>query len=149
MCSREEIYTPILIVNIHTCRDQWEPLKTPQSQRYTEEAGQPHLENAASTSADGGCPSLTISCFVASAPQQHSSGRCSSFSGGCSTHGPEEVRFRQEEWERNMQQELRQTTNRFKPSYLRPVIAGGVCKDVAVVIEATSCDWLVQLLRGL
>lgn len=66
-----------------------------ESQRNTEEVGQPHLENAASTSADGGCPSLTISCFVASAPRQRSSGRCSSFSGGCSTRGPEEVRLSQ------------------------------------------------------
>lgn len=34
-------------------------------------------------------------------------------------------------------------------SYLRPVIAGSICKDVAIVVKAASCDGLVELLRGL
>jgi len=33
--------------------------------------------------------------------------------------------------------------------YLRPVIAGGVGKYVAIVIEATGCYWLIQLFRCL
>lgn len=35
---------------------------------------------------------------------------------------------------------------RSNPAHLRPFVAGGVRKDVAVVIEATRRDWLVQLL---
>lgn len=66
------------------------PLKGPcESQRRTEETGQPCPVTTVSRFIDINCPSLTISCSEASAPQRHSSGRCSSFSGGCSTHGPE------------------------------------------------------------
>lgn len=32
--------------------------------------------------------------------------------------------------------------------YLGPIVAGAVSKDVAVVVEAASCDWLIKLLRG-
>lgn len=41
---------------------------------------------------------------------------------------------------------MRRTTNVLDPSHLRPVVAGGVRKDVAVVIEAARRDGLVQLL---
>lgn len=32
--------------------------------------------------------------------------------------------------------------------YLGPIIAGAVSKDVAIVVEAASRDWLIKLLRG-
>lgn len=32
--------------------------------------------------------------------------------------------------------------------YLGPIIAGAVGKDVAIVVEAASCDWLIKLFRG-
>ncbi len=31
-------------------------------------------------------------------------------------------------------------------SYLRPVVTGSICKDVAVVVETASRDGLVELL---
>ena len=33
--------------------------------------------------------------------------------------------------------------------YLRPVIAHGVGKDIAIVVEGTGGDWLVHGFRGL
>lgn len=33
-------------------------------------------------------------------------------------------------------------------TYLGPIITGAVGKDVAIVVEAASCDWLIKLLRG-
>lgn len=40
------------------------------------------------------------------------------------------------------------TTVYIDKPYLWPIIAGAVGKDVAIVIEAARCDWLIQLLRG-
>lgn len=33
-------------------------------------------------------------------------------------------------------------------SYLGPIIAGAVGKNVAIVVKAASCDWLIKLLRS-
>lgn len=48
----------------------------------------PHPATMVSRLTGIGRLSLTISCCEAWALLQRSSGRCSSFSGGCSTHGP-------------------------------------------------------------
>lgn len=83
-----------LLLTLLHARDHGMPLKGPMSHKYTEGVGQGHPANAAFMFTDSGSPSLTISCSVASAPQQHSLGRCSSSSEGCSIRDPEEIRFR-------------------------------------------------------
>lgn len=113
------------------------------------EVGQPHLATTASVFMDNGCPSLTISCSAASAPQQHSWGRCSSFSGGCSTHGPEELRLKTYDTCQYFWTIAENYKHLLAASYLRPIITGSICKDVAIVVEAASRDGLVKLLRGL
>lgn len=78
---------------LHACQGSWGAFKGPTvSHTGTEKVGQPSPATPVSRLIDTGCPSLTISCSEASAPRQRSSGRCSSFSGGCSTRGPEEFR---------------------------------------------------------
>ena len=32
--------------------------------------------------------------------------------------------------------------------YLGPIIAGAVGKDISIVVETASCDWLIKLLRS-
>ena len=34
-------------------------------------------------------------------------------------------------------------------THLRPVIANGVCKHIAIVIETTTCDGELHCIRGL
>lgn len=115
---------------------------------------QPRPATTASMFTDNGCPSLTISCCAASAPQRPPWGRCSSFSGGCSTHGPKEFEMGKKRTTKkpNYNPCQRLSTNSkylHATSYLWPVVTGSVCEDVAVVVEAAGSDWLVQLLRGL
>lgn len=79
-----------LPTSMHAC----DALKGPRVwvTRAMRKWGSPNPATAVSRFTNSGCPSLTISCSEASAPPRRSSGRCSSFSGGCSTHGPEGFR---------------------------------------------------------
>lgn len=139
--------------DILACQVSWCACKgSTVSHKCNEEVGQPPPSNTASMFTDSGCPSLTISCSVASAPQQRSSGRCSSSSGGCSTHGPDEVRL-EKTWPRPCVPSFSAGEVKCKhlltSPYLRPVVTGSICKDVAIVVEAAGRDGLVELLRGL